>query len=279
MASAPCSAVRTTIRTQRSTSRCNRPSGARSVASSCTCRALFVGRASIGTDGACWRHWRPSASPVPDVRDEWRCDVAGARADRAWLESLIAHAMQHFDVKRLTEWFLSGQLSRKACGHQRKSRQWRPIEPQRPARYTEPFGANIPGWKCFFLEAIRMSTALQKDSAMTAVAKLTLDNREVELPVVVGTEDERAVDIAKLRSETNYITLDDGYVNTGSTLERDHVSRRRAGNPPLPRLSGRAAGGELRFHRGLVPAGVWRVADRGAAGGLSPKAPPAHDVA
>jgi citrate synthase len=36
------------------------------------------------------------------------------------------------------------------------------------------------------------------------------------LPVVVGTEGERALDISRLRSDTGYITLDDGYTNTGS---------------------------------------------------------------
>lgn len=63
-----------------------------------------------------------------------------------------------------------------------------------------------------------MSTVLPKDSAMTDVAKLIVDNGELELPIVVGTEDEKAVDISKLRGETGYITLDDGYMNTGSTL-------------------------------------------------------------
>ncbi|MGD9636619.1 MAG: citrate synthase [Pirellulales bacterium] len=53
---------------------------------------------------------------------------------------------------------------------------------------------------------------------MTEVAKLIVDGGELELPVVVGTEDEKAVDITKLRAETGYITLDDGYMNTGSTL-------------------------------------------------------------
>jgi citrate synthase len=53
---------------------------------------------------------------------------------------------------------------------------------------------------------------------MSDVAKLRLDCGEIELPVVVGTEDEKAIDISKLRGETEYITLDDGYVNTGSTL-------------------------------------------------------------
>jgi citrate synthase len=52
---------------------------------------------------------------------------------------------------------------------------------------------------------------------MGEVAKLQIGDSQIELPVVVGTEDERAVDISKLRAETGYITLDEGYVNTGST--------------------------------------------------------------
>ncbi len=63
-----------------------------------------------------------------------------------------------------------------------------------------------------------MSTVIQKGPPMSDVAKLRLDSGEIELPVIVGTEDEKAVDISKLRGETGYITLDDGYVNTGSTL-------------------------------------------------------------
>ena len=49
------------------------------------------------------------------------------------------------------------------------------------------------------------------------VAKLQLGKNEIELPVVVGTEDESAIDISGLRSQTGHITLDEGYVNTGST--------------------------------------------------------------
>ncbi len=52
---------------------------------------------------------------------------------------------------------------------------------------------------------------------MSDPAKLMLDGKEIELPVVVGSEDEKAVDISKLRGGTGYITLDEGYVNTGST--------------------------------------------------------------
>ena len=49
-------------------------------------------------------------------------------------------------------------------------------------------------------------------------AKLTFpDGKETTLPVVVGTEDEHAIDIKSLRNETGYITLDSGYMNTGST--------------------------------------------------------------
>ncbi len=47
-------------------------------------------------------------------------------------------------------------------------------------------------------------------------AKLTLDGKEYELPILIGEEGERAIDISKLRSKTGYITLDYGYVNTGS---------------------------------------------------------------
>jgi citrate synthase len=49
-------------------------------------------------------------------------------------------------------------------------------------------------------------------------AKLTLPGgKESTLPVIVGTEDEHAVDIRALRNDTGYITLDSGYMNTGST--------------------------------------------------------------
>jgi len=46
-------------------------------------------------------------------------------------------------------------------------------------------------------------------------AKLTLSDQTVQLPLIVGTEGERAVDITALRSQTGAITLDPGYSNTG----------------------------------------------------------------
>ncbi len=49
-------------------------------------------------------------------------------------------------------------------------------------------------------------------------AKLILGDKTVELPVMVGTEGEHAIDIEKLRSQTGYITLDEGYRSTGACL-------------------------------------------------------------
>jgi citrate synthase len=48
-------------------------------------------------------------------------------------------------------------------------------------------------------------------------ANLSFEGQSVELPVIVGTEGEKAIDISRLRSGTGFITLDEGYVNTGST--------------------------------------------------------------
>ncbi len=48
------------------------------------------------------------------------------------------------------------------------------------------------------------------------LAKLKFHDHEVDLPVLVGTENEVAIDIRKLRAQTGAITLDTGYGNTGS---------------------------------------------------------------
>lgn len=42
------------------------------------------------------------------------------------------------------------------------------------------------------------------------------DGQSTELPVITGSENEKAVDIGKLRAQTGYITIDPGFVNTGS---------------------------------------------------------------
>ena len=46
--------------------------------------------------------------------------------------------------------------------------------------------------------------------------KIQLDGKAVELPIIEGSEGEKAVDVSHLRKETGYITYDPGYVNTGS---------------------------------------------------------------
>ena len=55
------------------------------------------------------------------------------------------------------------------------------------------------------------------DVEQTDIAKLSVAGEEVELSVLEGTEGERAIDISKLRAQTGLVTLDEGYVNTGST--------------------------------------------------------------
>ena len=52
---------------------------------------------------------------------------------------------------------------------------------------------------------------------MSETARLILENQEVEIPVITGSENEKALDISKLRASTGYITLDPGFKNTGST--------------------------------------------------------------
>jgi citrate synthase len=52
---------------------------------------------------------------------------------------------------------------------------------------------------------------------MSQNASITLDGKTFELPVIQGSEDEKAIDIQNLRTESGYITLDSGYKNTGAT--------------------------------------------------------------
>lgn len=52
---------------------------------------------------------------------------------------------------------------------------------------------------------------------MSEIAKIELDGTVYELPVIVGSENEKAIDISSLRAKSGYITLDSGFKNTGST--------------------------------------------------------------
>ena len=53
---------------------------------------------------------------------------------------------------------------------------------------------------------------------MTDTVKLVYGKKEYELPVVEGSEGEKAIDISQLRAATGFITLDSGYANTGSCV-------------------------------------------------------------
>ena len=53
---------------------------------------------------------------------------------------------------------------------------------------------------------------------MSNEAKLELDGKVFTLPTLTGSENEKAVDVSALRANTGYITIDDGYGNTGSCV-------------------------------------------------------------
>ena len=52
---------------------------------------------------------------------------------------------------------------------------------------------------------------------MSDKATLNYGEISVDLPVITGTENEKALDISKLRGQTQIVTLDPGYKNTGAT--------------------------------------------------------------
>ena len=51
---------------------------------------------------------------------------------------------------------------------------------------------------------------------MSGKAKLNIDGTDYELPIIKGSEGETGVDITALRASTKAITLDNGFMNTGS---------------------------------------------------------------
>ena len=52
---------------------------------------------------------------------------------------------------------------------------------------------------------------------MSESASLIIGEKTYDLPIITGTEGEKAIDISKLRDVSGYITLDSGYKNTGAT--------------------------------------------------------------
>ncbi len=51
-------------------------------------------------------------------------------------------------------------------------------------------------------------------------ASLRIGDNEIELPLIVGSEDEHAVDTRTLRARSGFVTFDEGYGNTGSCLSK-----------------------------------------------------------
>ncbi len=50
-----------------------------------------------------------------------------------------------------------------------------------------------------------------------STAQLFFEGKTIDLPVITGTENEKAIDISNLRDQTGLVTLDLGYKNTGAT--------------------------------------------------------------
>ena len=61
----------------------------------------------------------------------------------------------------------------------------------------------------------RNNHPLESGKSMEKV-EFTINGKTIELPVITGTEKEKGIDVSQLRTDTNYITYDPSYANTGS---------------------------------------------------------------
>jgi citrate synthase len=66
------------------------------------------------------------------------------------------------------------------------------------------------------LEAIVVSQNTDQGLVSNNAVLSLPDGQTIELPVLTGSENEKAIDISKLRSQTGHITMDPGFGNTGS---------------------------------------------------------------
>jgi citrate synthase len=62
----------------------------------------------------------------------------------------------------------------------------------------------------------QVGTSAARTDLAPPTAQLQLGDKTVQLPIVIGTENDRAVDISHLREHSGFITLDEGYANTGA---------------------------------------------------------------
>jgi citrate synthase len=96
-----------------------------------------------------------------------------------------------------------------------------------------------------------MSQTVRELKSENAVLHLP-DGVTIELPVITGTEHEKAIDIGKLRSQTGYITMDPGYGNTGSCESRITFLNGEKGilryrGIPIEQLAGKAKFTEVAY--------------------------------
>ena len=110
-------------------------------------------------------------------------------------------------------------------------------------------------------------------------AKLIVDDKEYQLPLVEGTEGNRALDISKLQRTTGLSHAGRGLFQHRIDPQRHHPGGRRKRRAPLPGLSGGSDCRALRLHRNGVPADLRRTAHPGAARGVPQEHPLAHAVA
>jgi citrate synthase len=73
-------------------------------------------------------------------------------------------------------------------------------------------GPDLPGYPR------RLSLIYQEVFMDQENAKVILDGNAYDLPIIVGTEGEKGIDISKLRTLTNYVTFDQGFGNTSNCL-------------------------------------------------------------
>jgi citrate synthase len=58
---------------------------------------------------------------------------------------------------------------------------------------------------------------MSKIAELNETVEIKIDGNAYSFPVITGTENEKGIDIGKLRDQTGYVTLDIGYKNTGAT--------------------------------------------------------------
>ena len=84
------------------------------------------------------------------------------------------------------------------------------------AEFSQPCLRNVLEWAPGS-DGEKVSIAETGKTTMNDAAKLSYNGKELEMQVIEGSEGEFGVDISSLRGKTGLITLDEGYVNTGST--------------------------------------------------------------